>query len=287
MQYVVITGISSGIGLDATRILIDNGYHVFGTVRKESDKERLLHKFSTGLDAFITDVTDDEGIKSVCSKIKDIIGDAPLKALINNAGIAVPGPIMLMSDEEFYYQINVNVMAVRKVTNAFLPLLGFKKNFSHEPGKIINISSISGLFNNPFNGAYSISKHALESMNDVYRRELLKFGIDVIAIEPGPIKTKIWGKNIGGLDKYKDSLYGDLVVKADKMIEQAEANALPVEDVSNLILKVIEDARPRTRYIVHRNKRIFKIFAKYLPDRMQDRLVWKTLNKKDAKYRPV
>ena len=287
MKAVFITGISSGIGLDATRILIENGYHVLGTVRKEEDKERLLGQFKDRLDVFIMDVTDDEAIKKVAVEIEDKLNGTPLTCLINNAGLAVPGPLMLMSDDEFQYQMEVNVMAVRKVTNACLPMLGFQENFQDKPGKIINISSVSGLFNNPFNGAYSISKHALESMNDVYRRELLKFGIDVIAIEPGPIKTKIWGKNIGGLDKYKDSLYSDLLGKADKMIEQAEAGALPVETVSELILHIIENDRPKTRYIVHRKKRLFKLFAKYLPDRMQDRLVWKTLNKKDAKYRPV
>ncbi|NNF33356.1 MAG: SDR family NAD(P)-dependent oxidoreductase [Saprospiraceae bacterium] len=287
MPYAVISGVSSGIGLDATRILIENGFHVFGTVRKDSDKESLLNQFPDHLDVLMMDVTDDEAIEAGRKFVKESIGDETIKVLMNNAGIAVPGPLMLMSDEEFYHQINVNVLAVRKFTNAFLPMLGFQEDFPHTPGKIINISSVSGLFNNPFNGAYSISKHALESMNDVYRRELLKFGIDVIAIEPGPIKTKIWNKNIGGLDKYKDSMYGDLLKKADKMIEQAEAGALPVEDVSNLILKIVQSDKPKTRYIVHKKPLLFKIFSKWLPDRMQDRLVWKTLNKKDGKYRPV
>jgi NAD(P)-dependent dehydrogenase (short-subunit alcohol dehydrogenase family) len=273
MPYAVITGISSGIGLDATRILIKNGFHVFGTVRKESDKEKMEQQFPEGLSVIMLDVTDDDAILSASAYVKEVIGDQPIKALINNAGIAVPGPLMLISDEEFYHQMNVNVVAVRKFTNAFLPMLGFQEGYPHPPGKIINISSVSGLFNNPFNGAYSISKHALESMNDVYRRELLKFGIDVIAIEPGPIKTKIWSKNIGTLDKYKNSVYGDLLKKADKMIKQAEAGALPVEDVSNLILKVIHSDKPKTRYIVHRKPLLFKIFAKWLPDRMQDRLV--------------
>lgn len=287
MPYAVITGISSGIGLDATRMLIENGFHVFGTVRKVSDKQALLKQFPEHLDIIMMDVTEDEAIDSGMKYVQEQIGDSAINVLINNAGVAVPGPLMYMTDEEFFHQINVNVLAVRKLTNAFLPMLGFQEDFPHPPGKIINISSVSGLFNNPFNGAYSISKHALESMNDVYRRELLKFGIDVIAIEPGPIKTKIWNKNIGGLDKYKDSLYGDLLKNADRMIKQAEAGALPVEHISNLILKILKSNKPKTRYMVHRKPLLFKIFSKWLPDRMQDRLVWKTLNKKDGKYRPV
>lgn len=287
MPYAVITGISSGIGLDATRMLIENGFHVFGTVRKVSDKQALLKQFPEHLDIIMMDVTEDEAIDSGMKYVQEQIGDSSINVLINNAGVAVPGPLMYMTDEEFFHQINVNVLAVRKLTNAFLPMLGFQEDFPHPPGKIINISSVSGLFNNPFNGAYSISKHALESMNDVYRRELLKFGIDVIAIEPGPIKTKIWNKNIGGLDKYKDSLYGDLLKNADRMIKQAEAGALPVKHISNLILKILKSNKPKTRYMVHRKPLLFKIFSKWLPDRMQDRLVWKTLNKKDGKYRPV
>ena len=286
-ENIFITGISTGIGLDAVRILVDEGYHVYGSVRKAEDKERLLKQFPTGLQVLMMDVTDDTAIEEAYNIVETSLQGLPLKALINNAGLAIPGPLMLMSDEEFRYQMEVNVFSVRKITNKFLPLLGFKEDFPHPPGKIINISSISGIFNNPFNGAYSISKHALESMNDVYRRELLKFGIDVIAIEPGPIKTAIWKKNIGGLDKYVDSVYGDILSKADKMIQQADENALPVERVSKLILKIIESDRPKTRYIIHKNPRLFKIFAKYLPDRMQDKLVWKTLNSKEARYRPV
>jgi NAD(P)-dependent dehydrogenase (short-subunit alcohol dehydrogenase family) len=287
MKNIVITGISSGIGLDAARLLLEKGHQVFGSVRKEEDKKRLLDRFPERLHILQMDVADDLAIEKAFKEVHSILDGKPLDVLINNAGLAVPGPIMLMTDDDFYHQMNINVFAVRKVTNAFLPLLGFKENYPHQPGKLINISSISGLFNNPFNGAYSVSKHALESLNDVYRRELMMFGIDVIAIEPGPIKTEIWKKNKGGLNKYSDSVYGELLSKADKMIEQAEKGALPVEQVSELIHHIIDSEKPKTRYIVHKNKLMFKLFAKYLPDRLQDKLVWKTLNKKDGKYRPV
>ena len=98
--------------------------------------------------------------------------------------------------ENFEEQLDVNVKSMRRITNLFLPLLGAHLDYKYNPGRIINMSSISGLFSSPFNGSYSISKHAVESMTDVYRRELRQFGIKVIAIEPGPIKTKIWQKNL-------------------------------------------------------------------------------------------
>ena len=287
MKNIVITGISSGIGKDATRYLLEHGFSVYGTVRKEEDKQKLLSEFPNNLSVMICDVTDDVAFGNAAEEIKNSLGNEGLTCLINNAGIAVPGPLKELSDEDFFHQMNVNVMAVRKVTNSFLPFLGAVKNYSKTPGRIINISSVSGLFSSPFNGAYCISKHALESMNDVYRRELIPYGIDVIAIEPGPIKTKIWEKNIGQLTKFSHTDYGEILKKSDKIIENSEKGALPVELVSKLILKIINSKKPNTRYIVHKNKFVFKLMSLLGPDRFMDRLIWKTLNNTKDKFRPI
>ena len=209
-----------------------------------------------------------------------------LAGLINNAGIAIPGPLELLSEEKFEKQIDVNVKSIRRITNLFLPLLGAKLNSSKPPGRIINISSVSGLFNSPFNGAYSISKHALESMTDIYRRELRQYDIKVIAIEPGPIKTEIWRKNLNKMDEFKDSDYYGVLQKADKIIENAEHNALSVESVSKLIAKCLVAKRPKTRYIVHKDKFAFRLMAYYFPDKLSDWLVQKTLSSTN-RHRPI
>ncbi len=287
MKYVLVTGVSTGIGNSISSYLLSKGYFVFGTVRKSSDAFELSKEYPDRFQELIMDVTDNPTIKSSLAQVKSKLGNERLNVLINNAGYALPGPISLLSDEELHQQMNVNVYGIQRVTNAFLPLLGTDPSIKAKPGKIINISSISGLFNSPFNGAYCISKHAVESLTDIYRRELLYYGIDVIAIQPGPFKSEIWDKNMGAMDKYAESDYGFLLHKANKMISNAKKNALDPILISKLIEKIIESPKPKSRYMLHKNKLVFKLF-RLLPDRMIDKIVWKSLNKKNTKsYRPV
>ncbi|HMR89817.1 MAG TPA: SDR family NAD(P)-dependent oxidoreductase [Saprospiraceae bacterium] len=286
MKYIFITGVSSGIGFDAMQKFIYAGYHVIGTVRKEEDLNRMYGTFGNSCTILLFDVRDSIKMASEIQKIKPKLEKHGLTCLINNAGMAVPGPLQYLSEEDFELELDVNVKSVRRITNALLPYLGTDKNASFPPGKIINISSVSGLFNSPFNGAYCISKHALESMTDVYRRELAMFGIQVIAIEPGPIKTEIWRKNLGALDKFLNTEYGETLASANKMIENSEKTALDVEVISKLIWKIYNDPNPKTRYLVHRKKLMFRILSSWLPDKWADRLVAKAIAQKDN-YRPV
>ena len=274
-KNVVITGVSSGIGRASLNLLHKKGWNIFGSVRNQSDADNLSKIYPDRFTPLLFDVQNHEEVvkssKVVFEQCETLAG------LINNAGIAIPGPLELLSEEQFEKQIDVNVKSIRRITNLFLPLLGAKLNSSKPAGRIINISSVSGLFNSPFNGAYSISKHALESMTDIYRRELRQYDIKVIAIEPGPIKTEIWKKNLNKMDEFKDSDYYEVLQKADKIIENAERNALPVENVSRLVAKCLTVSRPKTRYIVHKNKFAFRLMAYYLPDKITDWLVHKTL----------
>ena len=276
-KAIVITGVSSGIGNGLAHHYCEKGALVIGSVRKDSDGHDLtqypnFHKISY-------DVVDKVGIRDFSEAVRERLGVMPLFALINNAGIAIAGPLECLSDEDFEHQMDVNVMAVRRVTNAMLPLMG-------QGSRIVNISSVSGLFSSPFTGPYCISKHALESMTDVYRRELAAFGVKVIAIEPGPIKTKIWGKSKGSLDKFFETRYGHLLKHADKIIENAEASALDVSAIQKVCDKALLSDAPKTRYIVHKSKHLFKFFAKFVPDKIADRLVAKTM-KGGEKHRIV
>lgn len=284
MKYIFITGVSSGIGQDALETLITEGYHVIGTVRMQEDADRIHRLYPNKCTILVFDVRNIAAMTSEIGKIKPMLEVSGLSCLINNAGVAVPGPLQYLSEDDFEAQIDINVKSVRRITNSLLPYLGM--NNSYPKGKIINISSISGLFNSPYNGAYCISKHALESMNDVYRRELAPFGIKVVAIEPGPIKTKIWGKNLGSMDKFMDTEYGEILGSANKLIENAEKSALDVNVISKLILRIVRTTSPKTRYIVHRKTWLFKILAYYLPDKLADKLVAKTMANKEQ-YRPV
>ncbi|CAI8155959.1 MAG: Putative oxidoreductase SadH [Bacteroidota bacterium] len=284
VKYIVITGVSTGIGRDALSLLHKKGYNIFGSVRKEADAKKLSESYPERFTPLIFDVQNhDEVVKA--AKVVFETCDV-LHALINNAGIAVPGPLQHMSEKDFERQLDINLKSVRRITNLFLPLLGAAPNFKNVPGRIINISSISGLFNSPFNGAYSISKHALESMTDVYRRELRRYNIKVVAIEPGPIQTAIWQKSLNSMDKYSHTDYNDVLQKANMMIEKSENAALPVSQISNLILKCLTTRNPKTRYIVHKNKLLFKLLAYYLPDRLVDWFIHRTLTRGN-RHRPI
>jgi len=283
-KNIVITGVSSGIGRDALRLLHQKGYHIYGSVRKEADAKLLTETYPKHFTPLLFDVQDQDAVNQAAKRVFEACGR--IDALINNAGVAVPGPLQFVTEADFERQMDINLKSVRRITNTFLPLLGTAPDFKGPPGRIINISSISGLYSSPFNGVYSISKHALESMTDVYRRELQRYGIKVIAIEPGPIKTKIWGKNLNSMAQFADTDYYDILQKADKMIESTEKNALPVARTSNVILKCITKKHPKTRYIVHKNAFVFKIVANYLPDKLVDWFIHRSLSKGN-RHRPV
>jgi NAD(P)-dependent dehydrogenase (short-subunit alcohol dehydrogenase family) len=283
VKNIVITGVSSGIGRASLDLLHEKGYHIFGSVRNQADADKLSKIYPDRFTPLLFDVQNHDEVVRASKVVFEHC--ETLAGLINNAGIAIPGPLEHLSEKQFEKQLDVNVKSIRRITNLFLPLLGAKLNASKPPGRIINISSVSGLFNSPYNGAYSISKHALESMTDIYRRELRRYGIKVIAIEPGPIKTEIWKKNLNKMDEFKDSDYYEVLQKADKIIENAERNALPVENVSRLVAKCLTVCRPKTRYIVHKNKLAFRLMAYYLPDKITDWLVHKTLTSSN-RHRP-
>lgn len=278
MNKVVITGVSTGIGFDATRHLIDKGMFVYGSVRTKTDADKLENLFPQNFKALIFDVTNHDAVFQAAAEVKEHLNGFPLFGLINNAGIAIPGPLKYLSTEDLARQLDINVLGVHRTTNAFAPLLGAVENFPHKPGRIINISSVSGLFSSPFTGAYCISKYALESMNDVYRREFLLYDVDVIAIQPGPIKTEIWNKvSVERLrEKYPDTDYDFMLDKAGKILDGAKKSALPVHTISKLVYKILTVKSPRTKYLVHPKKLQFKFMRQFIPDRMIDKMIKKS-----------
>ena len=279
MKNILITGVSTGIGYNAVRHFLTLGYRVFGSVRSDQDKQRLSTEFPDNFVCLQFDVVDEVNIKQAAETVRTFLAGEHLTALVNNAGYALAGPMALLSDEAFRKQIEVNLFGVRNVTNAFLPLLGADKNFTGSPGKVINISSISGIFNSPMNGAYCVAKHALESMNEVYRRELMIYGIQFSSIQPGPIQSKLWDKNDDTLDEYFESDYQNMAQNTAKIIHKAQRQALPAAVISNLIEKIINKKKPKLSYVVHSNKLQIFILTRILPKRLVDHLIFKSLNK--------
>ncbi|GIK56012.1 MAG: SDR family oxidoreductase [Chloroflexi bacterium] len=272
MKSIVITGVSTGIGYEAAKMLVGQGWRVYGSVRKQADTDRLQQELGQGFTPLLFDVTDEGAIATAATQIP-----APLTALINNAGIAEPAPLMHMLLADFRKHLEINVTGVLAVTQAFLPLLGAQANWPHPPGRIINISSVSGRIVYPFMGAYAASKHALEAMSDALRRELLLYGIDVILIEPGTVRTPIIGKFAGQVARYMETDYGRVLQPLAAQVEKREQSALPVERVTAVILQALESEHPKTRYPLPRKRLTGWLLPRLLPDRWFDRLVARQL----------
>ena len=181
----VVTGASTGIGRAIAKSLIDEGWRVFASVRKESDADKLRDALGEVLTPLIFDVTDEAGIARGADTVREALNGRTLNGLVNNAGIAVAGPLRYIALDELQHQLNVNLFGVLRVTQAFLPMLGADKSYKGEPGRIINMSSVAGKIASPIMGPYSMSKHALEAFSDSLRRELMMHGIDVAVIAPG------------------------------------------------------------------------------------------------------
>ena len=251
MPDIVITGVSTGIGFAACQVLIQHGFRVFGSVRTQADANRLRDHLGAGFTPLIFDVTDPGSVNEAAATVKTNIGNRRLAGLVNNAGIAVLGPLAYLPLERFRMQIEVNLLGVHTVTQAFLPLLGTDSSRVGAPGRVVNISSISGRLAMPFVGAYAASKFGLEGYSDSLRRELMLFGIKVILIEPGSVATPIWDKNEAAVvQEFPNTPYDrSLGVFARQLTREAKTG-LSSEKLGELICRVLTTPRPRARYMM-------------------------------------
>ncbi|MGH6738124.1 MAG: SDR family oxidoreductase, partial [Bradyrhizobium sp.] len=237
MKSVVITGASTGIGWATAKLLVDKGYRVFGSVRKQADAERLIGEFGGNFVPLLFDVTDEAAVLAAAREVRAALGGETLAGLVNNAGIAVPGPVLELSADEFRRQMDVNVIGPIISTQAFGPLLGSDPSLKGPKGRIVMISSVAGRNGNPLTPAYAASKHAIEGLSESLRRELMLFGIDVIIVAPGPVKTPIWGKGQQDVDmsKYKNSPYLPALQKVTAYMQHLDSIGLPPEKIAEVI----------------------------------------------------
>jgi NAD(P)-dependent dehydrogenase (short-subunit alcohol dehydrogenase family) len=283
MNSVVITGVASGIGYETAAELVRRGYRVFGSVRREEDARRVEASLGEHFMALMFDVTDGEAIAEAAAQVAEALGGGGLYALVNNAGIVVPGPLMHVALEDFRQQFEVNLFGLLDVTQRFLPLLGARiGGVTFPPGRIVNISSVSGRIAYPFLGAYAASKHALEALSDAMRRELMLYGVDVIVIEPGTARTPIKEKFKSQIASFRDTDYGALSADLERQVQERERSGLPTEKVERVICTALEASRPRTRYPVPRRLLTGWLIPRLLPDRWLDRLTASRLGLKPA-----
>lgn len=278
MPDVVITGVSTGIGHAAAGTLISRGFRVFGSVRREADAERLSAELGEGFVPLLFDVTDESAVNAAAERVRGMLAGTTLAGLVNNAGIAVPGPLLEIDSDEFRHQLEVNLVGPFMVTRAFASLLGADNSLSGKPGRIVNISSVAGIRAMPFLGPYAASKFALEGYSEALRRELLLYGIDVIVIGPGPVKTAIWDK-AEELDtsRYADSPYGEIMQKFSRLFIGQGRNGYPAEKLAELIYTALTTPKPKVRYAAEKGRLAEKVVRSVASPRALDRLIGKTL----------
>ena len=269
MEYVIVTGASTGIGYTISKYLIERNYFVLGSVRKTEDAARLAKDFGEqSFKALLFDVTDEAAIEAARVEVAEFIGDQKLTALVNNAGIAVGGPLKYLSMEEVRQQMEVNVIGLLAVTQAFIPYL----ENPNRAGKIINISSVSGILVSPFTSLYSASKFAVEALTHGLRRELYFHGVTAISIQPGPIKTPIWDKAMSFSGKYDHTEYGKVLEHMDRFIKKTEEGAIPPERVAAVVHRALTARRPRPTYLVMKGGFFARIIS-WLPHTWVDKLM--------------
>lgn len=277
-RSVVITGVSSGIGLATAKVLIDSGFRVFGSVRKQSDADRLSGELGDSFTPLLFDITDEDAANRAASVVGDELAGRPLTGLVNNAGVAVAGPLLELPIADFRRQIDVNLTGAVIVTKAFAPLLGAVSGFTGTPGRIVNVSSVSGKFAPPFMGPYAASKFALEGLSDSLRRELMIFGVDVIVIAPGMVATPIWEKaEDQDVSVFAGSPYGQSLRAMRELALKGGRSGLDPERIAHVIEHALTVKAPKARYEV-RNDRAMGLVTSLLPTRVADQIVARKLN---------
>ena len=273
-KTAVVTGVSSGIGRAIAKSLIDDGWYVFGSVRKDTDARALKEQFGENFTALVFDVTDFSAIRQSAEIVGEALDGRTLNALVNNAGIAVAGPLRHIPLEDLHFQLDVNVFGVLRVTQSFLPMLGADPVFNGPPGRIVNMSSVAGKIASPILGPYAISKHGLEALSVSLRRELMMHGIDVIVVGPGAIKTPIWDKAEEiDAEQYKDTEYYDILLKMREMFTEVGDAGLPPEDVGALVHKILTIEKPKTRYAILKHWLTLWALPRIMPARLVDKAI--------------
>jgi NAD(P)-dependent dehydrogenase (short-subunit alcohol dehydrogenase family) len=271
---VVVTGASTGIG-NACALHLDRvGFRVFAGVRSDGDAERLRGQASDRLTPVNIDVTSADAIREAADLVTGTLGNDRLAGIVNNAGIAVSGPVEFLPIEEVRKQLEVNFIGQVAVTQAFLARLRCDR------GRVVNIGSVGGEVALPFLSPYAASKHAMEGFTDSLRREVERLGVHVAVVRPGAIQSSIWERGnaaadeiLGGLPPEALEVYGDAIRGARAAADQRAGEAIPAQEVAEVVEQALTSPKPKTRYVVGRTGKAMVVLERWLPDRVFDRLV--------------
>ncbi len=269
MKSVVVTGASSGIGWGVVAALTAKGMHVFGSVRTQDDAARLAGAFPN-VTPVIFDVTDEASVRKGADDVRAALKGQTLGGVVNNAGIALPGPMLHQPLADYRRQIEVNLIGAFTVAQAFVPLLGADRSYTGPPGRIVNISSLGGKIGSPLLGGYCSAKHGLEGFSESLRRELMLYGIDVIIVGPGAVKTPIWDKALNRDRGYAETDYGPAMKELGAFMARAASGGLDVARVGAIVHHALTTRRPRVRYALAPSYFFDWVVPRALPRRWVD-----------------
>ena len=276
MRTVVITGASTGIGRASAQYLAHKGWRVFAGVRKLDDGAPL-QAASPNIHPLLLDVTQAAQVDAAVDTVRQALAGQTLTGLVNNAGIAIMGPLALQPLDTFRQHFDVNVFGLLRATQACLPLLGLDQNLSGKPGRIVNITSVGGRLASPFLGAYTATKHAVESMTDSLRRELVIYGIDAIAVGPGAVKTPIWDKaeKANASAPYAGTPWAKPISRFSETLLQGGRDGLDPDRIAACIEAALTARKPKARYAPVPDKLTNFTLPTRLPKRIVDTVFWK------------
>lgn len=273
---VVVTGTSSGIGRATAEQLAAEGFHVLAGVRRQEDANKIKRK---NIEPVIVDVTQVDTLKALAERVEQDPLGRPLRAVVNNAGIAVNAPLEMVPLDEFRRQIEVSVIGQVAVIQALTPAL------LKSGGRVVNIGSLGGKVSMPGFGIYSAAKYAMEAINDSLRREMSSFGLKVVMITPGGVSTGLSEQGIATAERLARLMTPDQHRRHDRLFDAVKAQAeawatdgIRPEKVAAVVSRAIHINKPRTRYTVGRDSALLTRLVRILPDKLLDRMLRSQMN---------
>jgi NAD(P)-dependent dehydrogenase (short-subunit alcohol dehydrogenase family) len=273
-ELIVVTGASTGMGAATVKELARKGFHVLAGVRRKADAEALRGLGIEGIEPCILDITVESDVAAIADRVASDPMHRPLRALVNNAGVAINAPVETLPMDEWRRQFEVNLFGHIAMTQALLPAL------LNNSGTVVNISSVGGKFALPTYGAYAGSKFALEAVSDALRREVSDVGIKVVVVEPGAVKTEMAERGIAtaqGLEANMTSAqrerYADITAAVAGQARSFNVTGVSAEHAATVIAKAATASNPRTRYTIGRDAAILVRITRVVSDRILDRII--------------
>ncbi|MBE7680248.1 SDR family NAD(P)-dependent oxidoreductase [Paenibacillus sp. P13VS] len=270
-DMVVVTGTSSGIGRATAEQLAAEGFHVLAGVRRQEDADKIKQN---NIEPVILDITAIDTLRALAERVEQDPLGRPLRAVVNNAGIAVNAPLEMVPLDEFRRQIEVSVIGQVAVIQALTPAL------LKSGGRVVNIGSVGGKISMPGFGIYSAAKYAMEAINDSLRREMSSFGLKVIMITPGGVSTSLSEKGVTTADRLSKLMTPDQHRRHDRLFDAVKAQAelwatsgIPPKKVAEVVSRAIHASNPRTRYTAGRDSALLTRLVRILPDKLLDRML--------------